>query len=136
MFKDAKLGDRAWNIQAGWGTIYHIHKESSYPIEFKSDISNKYYSFTYNGLSKTSDINPSLFWNEFPIAIPETAFIKPPPKLEVNTKVIVWREPNSKFNRYFSHFDNKGQIHCFSNGGTSWSVNSTSSWPNWELVDE
>ena len=131
MFKDAKVGDRAWSIQAGWGTICHIHKES---LEFKSDTSNKYYSFTCKGMSKEIDISPTLFWNEF--TIPENAFTKPLPKLEVDTKVIVWREPNLKVNRYFSHFDDKGQIHCFSNGGTSWSVNSTSSWPNWELADE
>lgn len=66
----------------------------------------------------------------------ENAFTKLPPKFEVDTKVVVWETPELKVNRYFSHFDDKGQIHCFCNGSTSWSNSGTSPWTNWELADE
>lgn len=134
MFKNAKVGDKAWSIQAGWGTIYHISKEKPYPIEFKSDINDKGYCFTYNGMYREIDANPTLFWNEF--KIPEEAFIKPLPDLKIDTKVIVWNEENIKFKRHFSHFKD-GKIYCFNDGRSSWNATDNSEyWNNWELVNE
>lgn len=134
MFKDAKVGDKAWSIQAGWGTIYHISKERPYPIEFKSDISNKQYCFTYNGMYREIDTNPTLFWNEF--KIPKEAFIKPLPDLKIDTKVIVWNEENKKFKRHFSHFKD-GKIYCFNDGTSSWNATDNSGyWRNWEIYNE
>ena len=133
MFENAKVGDRVWSIQRGWGTIEAVGYTDTFPIFVTFD-SNDRVSYTNKGKVGLFDALPTLFWNEF--QIPEAALTKPLPKLEVDTKVIVWIEPNLKVNRYFSHFGDKGQIHCFSNGGTSWSANTTSSWPNWELADE
>ena len=64
--------------------------------------------------------------------------IKPDyPTLKVDDKVLVWdNNPTRKLKRYFSHFDERGSIHCFSNGYTSWSSNGeTIPWANWELVE-
>lgn len=134
MFKDAKVGDKAWSIQAGWGTIYHISKERPYPIEFKSDINNKEYCFTYNGMYREIDANPTLFWNEF--KIPEEAFIKPLQQLKIDTKVIVWNDENKKFKRHFSRFKD-GKIYCFNDGRSSWNATDNSEhWNNWKLADE
>lgn len=134
MFKNAKAGDKAWSIQAGWGTICYISKGRPYPIEFKSDVNNKEYFFTYNGMYKEIDTNPTLFWNEF--KIPKEAFIKPLPDLKIDTKVIVWNEENKKFKRHFSHFKD-GIIYCFNDGRSLWNaIDNSEYWNNWELVNE
>ena len=132
MFSNAKVGDKAWSVQSGWGIIYNIDKDRNYPIKFRS-YTNCVFSFTYGGFNIRSDINPTLFWNEFPI--PESAFTKPLPQLKVDSKVIVWNDERFKFRRHFSHFKD-GIIYCFCDGTSSWNNTGASDWNNWELVDE
>ena len=130
-FETAQVGDRVYHYRYGWSTITNIKKESDYPIIIDYD----FFSFTYEGFADKSDKNRILFWDEVIITPPE----KPLPKLEVDTKVLVWdRHYHTKERRYFSHFEKNGKIATFSEGRTSWSMNNTPSivWNYWELAKD
>ena len=128
-FETAKVGDRVWCLYCNkWFTITNIRKEDAYPI--KTEIN----SYTLDGRLNTHSIR-TLFWDEVIITPPE----KPLPKLEVDTKVLVWdRHYNTKERRYFSHFEKNGKIATFSQGRTSWSMDNTPSivWNYWELAKD
>ena len=126
-FEDAKVGDRVFLYKYVWSTITNIKKESDYPIIIDYD-----FSFTYEGFADKSDSNPSIFWDEVKIVPPS----KPLPKLEVDTKVLVWdSEKKVKLHRHFSHFEKNGKIVTFAEGRTSWSQGDKSvvDWEYWEL---
>ena len=128
-FETAKVGDKVWCLYYNkWLTITNIRKEDAYPI--KTEIN----SYTLDGRLNTHSIR-TLFWDEVVITPPE----KPLPKLEVDTKVLVWdRHYNTKERRYFSHFEKNGKIATFSQGRTSWSMDNTPSivWNYWELAKD
>ncbi len=131
MFSNAKVGDRVWSVANGWGTIIRIDL-NRFPIvvDFTNSVRSCY---TKEGIFTPNDAIPSLFWNEF--EIPEEAYIRPLPKLDVDTKVLVW-DGLMKCRRYFSHFNEHGKIVCF-DSGTSWSNNGKLVWwSNWELYKE
>ena len=78
-FRNAKVGDRVWDIMHGWGKIIKKYKdpEVPYPIVV-SDFENMgVYTEAYNwdGKAFRNHINPILFWDEVQI--------EPPPKPEV-----------------------------------------------------
>ena len=127
-FEDAKVGDRVFHYKYGWKTISHIKEDSSYPIIIDYD-----FSYTYNGFAEKTDSNPSIFWDEVKIVPPS----KPLPKLEIDTKVLVWdSEKKVKLHRHFSHFEKNGKIVTFAEGRTSWSQGGKKSvveWDYWEL---
>ena len=126
-FENAKVGDRVYHYRYGWSTITNIKKESNYPIIIDYD-----FSFTYEGFADKSDKNRTLFWDEVKIVPPS----KPLPKLEVDTKVVVWdSEEKIKLHRHFSHFEKNGKIVTFAEGRTSWSQGDKSvvDWEYWEL---
>lgn len=130
MFKDAKVGDKVWSIRHGWMKILDIQPCERYPIKvgFDAPVS----TFTFEGKVMAEDLNSSLFWDEIKFEIPP----KPLPKLEVDTKVLVWNNRARKVKSHFSHFED-GKIMVFGNGTTSWSTNVTSyPFDNWELYDE
>jgi hypothetical protein len=83
MFKNAKVGNRVWDLGLGWGTVQFIGKDSKYPLSVLFDI--RYHSqeisdtYTLDGRKNTNHPNSTLFWNEF--KIPPEAFIKPLSKL-------------------------------------------------------
>lgn len=131
MFKDAKVGDRVWYQRKGFGTIIAIYPKNLYPI--KVHFGNSFLrDFTFDGKVGSKDTNPTLFWDEIKFEIPP----KPLPKLEVDTKVLVWNNRARKVKSHFSHFED-GKIMVFGNGTTSWSTNVTSyPFDNWELYDE
>ena len=127
-FEDAKVGDRVYHYKYGWSTITNIKKESYYPIIIDYD-----FSFTYEGFADKSDKNRTLFWDEVTITPPE----KPLPKLEVDTKVLVWEHGSYKIKAHFSHFDSDNKICVFSLGKTSWTKdNNTQAWTFWELAKD
>ena len=74
-FKDAKVGDRVWDIMHGWGKIIEIYKDPEVPYPIKvSDFENEsLYTETYtcDGKAFKNHINPILFWDKINI--------KPPP---------------------------------------------------------
>ena len=126
-FETAQIGDKVWCLYYNkWFTITNIRKEDAYPI--KTEIN----SYTLDGRLNTHSIR-MLFWDEVVITPPE----KPLPKLEVDTKVLVWdSDSHIKHKRYFSHFDSNSTIHVFNNGATSWTNTQTVEYRNWELAKE
>ena len=131
-FETAKVGDRVWALSFGWGTVVDINKyRSLYPIQVSFGLTT--YTYTTDGKSFIDHISQALFWDEVIITPPE----KPLPKLEVDTKVLVWdSDSHIKHKRYFSHFDSNSTIHVFNNGTTSWSYNITVEYRNWELAKD
>lgn len=76
MLEVAKKGDRVWSISYGWGTILDIeHKNDklSKPVLVKFDC-GKYKEYTLEGKEETYSINPTIFWNEIKIEIPNKKF--------------------------------------------------------------
>jgi hypothetical protein len=137
-FKDAKVGDKVWDFIYGWGEIKKMNSiaRQGFPMEvlFICDEDSEFY--TYGG-KEITEYNQTLFWDEF--EIPKEAYIKPLPKLETDTEVIVWSPPRYKAHkRHFSHFTRKGKMACFTNGLTSWTSDKdhTTIWDNWELADD
>ena len=133
MFETAQVGDKVYHYKYGWTVITQIMKESSYPIIMDYD-----FSFTYEGFADKNDKNPSLFWDEVIITPPS----KPLPKLEKDTKVLVWNEKGvynqfKRYKRYFTEFNTEGLIRTFSNGATSFSTDKfIETWQNRELYEE
>jgi hypothetical protein len=126
-----KVGDKVWESYHGWSEVVELHDAAVYSIVTNIG------SYTTDGKYSIEDKFPRLFWNEF--EIPKEAFIKPVPNLKRDTAVLVWNfHKDTKTKRYFSHFDNNGNISCFGDGATSWTaVNSaTSTWRYWELYEE
>ena len=125
-FEDAKVGDRVWCVYNGWQTIIKITNFSNtYPIETDKTL------YTYDGRISANS-GRTLLWGEVIITPPE----KPQPKLEVDTKVLVWdSEKKVKLHRHFSHFEKNGKIVTFAEGRTSWSQGDKSvvDWEYWEL---
>ena len=131
-FSKAKVGDRVWSNRDGWLSIININY-TSYPIDAVSSCGLRT-SFTMEGKEHISDIHPAIFWNEF--EIPKEAFVKPNPKLEVDTLVWVWDNCKSeKILRFFSHF-NDGCIYTFCGGkDSSYKPSARISWNYWELYE-
>ena len=134
MFSKSKKGDSVWSPHYGWGKIIKIYTKEDYPLIVQFASRKEHYKF--NGKSNIYDLNQSLFWNEF--KIPEESFIKPLPKLKVNTEVTVWNidENTTTFNAHFSHFDSNGYMHCFANGKTKWTSDKTVMWEHWKLNEK
>ena len=133
-FEDAKVGDRVWALSSGWGTVVDINKyRTLYPIQVSFGLTTC--TYTTDGKSFIDHISQALFWDEVVITPPE----KPLPKLEVDTKVLVWDYPSREPTRgYFSHFSKNGKIATFSLGRTSWSIEKepTLTWEYWELAKD
>jgi len=142
MFESAKIDDSVWDSRHGWGKVVGVFRSNLLPLKvlFGLDGETKQRSYRFDGRFKDTDVSPRLFWNSF--IIPVKAFIKPLPKLKVDTKVIVWnKDKTNKRNRYFSHFNQNGKIVCFQYGATSWSHYNNNkdywdTWDNWELAEE
>ena len=131
-FETAKVGDRVWSLQFGWGKISKINDYScysSYPIDVEFD-SGGFIMFTLDGRLYKNHVMQSLFWDEVVIEVPT----KPLPDLPVDAKVVVWDNGGQKFKRHFSHFEN-GTLYAFDDGRTSWAGGATSPWRNWELAE-
>ena len=131
MFADVQVGDDVWDICKGWGVVDELICSSDYPIIV--DFVDEYETYTLDGYYFVGDVNPSLFWDEIEIKAPP----KPPlPKLEVDTKVIVWSSAGVKTPSYFSHFDKDGVLHAFFGGQTSFTSDSdTTAWDYWVTAE-
>lgn len=134
MFSNAKAGDRVWSMNKGHGVIVKINTYEDYPIEvnFCTGLSDFY---TVEGKDYPNDLHPTLFWDEIVFEAPK----KPLPKLEVDTKVLVWDvdKPKNKLVRYFCSFDASGRVVVFKHGTTSFSCEGyTEIWSEWEVIEE
>ena len=130
-FSNYKVGDRVWHIRDGWQKIIAITDHKECPIRTEIGV------YAIDGKYNKTDKYPTIFHNEF--KIPDEAFIKPLPTLEIDTKVLVWNNgyEESKLKRYFKEFDRFGNIICFINGSTSWSATGGGiAWDNYEVVQD
>ena len=134
-FETAEVGDKVWSFSKGWGTITGVDHDYLYPLLVNYDGDNFYSGkYTLEGKFPNTAVNPTIFWGEIEFTAPP----KPLPILDVDTKVLVWRDGGKsgyKLKRYFSHFDEKGRICVFENGATSWLGGATVYWDNWELAE-
>ena len=133
MFEKAKVGDKVWTLYHGWGIITGVYPKNTKPV--KVDFGDYKRDYTLQGYANEGHIHQSLFWDEIKFEIPT----RPLPKLEVDTKVLVWNnDRKEKCCRYFSHFDENKKACTFHLGTTSWSNerNFTSPWDNWKLAKE
>lgn len=130
MFADIKVGDKVWGISQGWGVVTTLMVCHTYPIEVEFEHGDG--TYTRDGYYILEDINPSLFWDEIEVKAPP----KPLPDLQVDAKVFVWNNPESRLCRHFSHFDEDGVLHAFIGGETSFSSSGlTNPWSCWELAE-
>ena len=125
-FETAQVGDKVWCILYGWQTIIDTQHNVNYPILTRKG------SYTIDGRNYSNN-GRTLFWDEVVITPPA----KPLPKLEVDTKVLVWDNSNCiKRKGHFSHFDEKGKMHVFAGGTTSWSHKEIIPYNYWELAKD
>lgn len=125
-FETAQVGDRVWCLLHGWHPIIDTQHNVNYPILTRKG------SYTIDGRNYSNN-GRILFWDEVVITPPP----KPAPKLEVDTKVLVWdNEDKLVRKRYFSHFDDNNNIHVFAQGATSWTKDLTTKYSNWELAKD
>lgn len=132
-FEDAKVGDEVFDIKHGWGLVSKVFTKNMRPLTVQFRHTSR--SYMFSGKYSETDKNQVLFWDEVTIIAPE----KPLPKLEVDTKVLVWDYPSREPTRgYFSHFSKNGKIATFSLGRTSWSIENepTLTWEYWELAKD
>jgi hypothetical protein len=112
-FSNAKIGDRAWNIMHGWGTIVAIKENEDYPICFKADI-DSFCTFDLDGKRYITDKYPTLFWNEF--HIPSDEEDKKPFNLvdflRDNLEPREFRWDTNNIELHFSHRLNKWKWTC------------------------
>ena len=123
MFRNAKKGDKVWSIKFGWGTIVEIIERTGCPVGVDFENSCRLW-YCIDGRYSQNDILPSIFWNEF--TIPDEAFKKPLPSIEVDTKVLVWYVNNgstsNKHHMHFHSFTDDGKIRVFQDGRTSFTA--------------
>lgn len=99
MFKNAQVKDRVWCFEKGWGSICtKLTGATTFDVIF-DDGSSCLYTLTGQQVSCRLGMQ-TLFWNEF--EIPKEAFIKPLPKLEKDTKVLVWDDEAQQKRRRYS----------------------------------
>lgn len=134
MFKDAKVGDNVWTFSYGWGVITNIEPNKSYPITV-SYPQGEDESYTYEGKWYSKNTYPTLLWDEIKFEIPP----KPVPKLEVDTKILVWVDKIASYPRYFHSFTEDGKVKAWSVGTSSFTARNEDDytvWPNWKLLEE
>ena len=71
-FENAKVGDRVWDFNLGWGKVIKVLKGDSFPIEVRFYIGegrSDYESYTING-SELDNVRRTLFWDEIKFGIP------------------------------------------------------------------
>ena len=108
-FSKAKVGDKVWSSASGWMEIVKIgNLDFHYPLVAK-DKDCKYTDFTIEGKLFTTDLYPTIFWNEF--EIPEVAFVKPLPNLKTYDLVIVWGDDKSNKKYKSNKSSNKSRRH-------------------------
>lgn len=140
-FNGIKVGDRIWNVSNGWAIVEEISniKDDKHPIKvcvlvIQPDGSSVEFkdSVTMEGKSYYKYQNQNWFWDEVKIVPPP----KPLPKLERDTRLLVWdKDRGEKRHRYFSHLGESGKVYCYIGGRASWTESVTIPWEHWELPE-
>lgn len=133
-FSKLAAGTRVWSLIHGWGKILGVSLAdvAIYPVDVKFDKGGTE-SFTKDGKWLKSNLNPSIFLNEF--KIPQEAF-KAPMKVDTLLRVKVNGSNEWKY-RYFCKM-NGARVACYNDGATSKSTDSgtISFWDEWEVVND
>lgn len=92
-FRNAKVGDRVWSPQLGWGEIIRTESYGHYPIRVKPDavpgLADSCCTFTTDGkISDANDIPQSLFWA--PCNVLDRASYPERPKRKVKKSKTLW----------------------------------------------
>ncbi len=127
-------GDKVFTYQNGWGVIKSVNVSLYYPISVQ--FPNGSQTFTVDGKGYESDLNPTLFRNEF--QVPDVANTKPRHDLKVDDPILVLFG-GGRFRRHFAGWDEYGCIQTFQDGKTSWSSQEgeePNSWEDWQLPVE
>lgn len=128
-FDGIKVGDRIYNIRTGWHVVSEIQHSEMYAIQLNDTTPR---SCTMDGFESTTDRNQTWFWDEVKITAPP----RPRPNLKIDDPIIVWDDPEEKYNRYFAGWTSSGRIKTFINGHTSWSSDAGASclfWDDYEI---
>jgi hypothetical protein len=133
-----KVGDKVVDVLRGKGMVFKIKNERHYPITVRFGKCVRHYTYTLDGMYNTDHIYPSLF-HDNNYKSPSCDEPKRLPELKVDTKVLVKSQFITDYERrYFSHFDENGNLCCFMQGCDSWSSKDrkTTKWEKWKLADD
>lgn len=106
MFRNAKVGDRAYDILRGWGTIVEINEDREYPIVFVADV-DSFCTFTFDGKRDVNDKNPSLFWDEIKYEIPEKSTVF---DLEKELRKLIIKEFEFEERNYYLYYNLEDEV--------------------------
>ncbi|MFA5453578.1 MAG: hypothetical protein WC248_08405 [Candidatus Methanomethylophilaceae archaeon] len=79
MFRDAKVGDRVWDLRYGWGVVIDTSDGDLNASFMNNKIDRGYY---FDGRHLSCDVTPTLFWDEIKII--------PPPRPNRKVKKTFW----------------------------------------------
>lgn len=101
MFRNAKVGDRAYDILRGWGTIVEINEDREYPIVFVADV-DSFCTFTFDGKRDVNDKIQTLFWDEVKFEAPEKPIVF---NLENELKKLIIKEFEFEERNYYLYYN-------------------------------
>lgn len=128
-----EVGDKVFSYQLQKYGKVMVKDKNGYVVNFSETGNDKFSNLSYRLDGKHSNQGGrDIFFDEVKIVPPP----RPLPKLEKDTKVLVWKDgaENSKVKRYFSHFSDSKKCVVFTRGCTSWSQTEIEIWDNWELA--
>ncbi len=114
-FSDYKVGDHVWGVMENdWMEITDIRLDNRYPVKLSNGA-----TITSDGLNYIGQACPLYFHNRF--EIPDSAFIKPRPEIELDAKIWVRDNDSEKWRpRHFAgEWDMQGSPSVFRDGRTS-----------------
>lgn len=76
-FESAKVGDKVWSFEFGWGSIVDILQDEDRPITCKFENFNMNIQYSLFGLLSKYSTYQTLFWDEIKIVAPEKPRWKP-----------------------------------------------------------
>ena len=76
-FESAKVGDKVWSFEFGWGSIVEILQDEDRPITCKFENFNINIQYSLFGLLSKYSTYQTLFWDEIKIVAPEKPRWKP-----------------------------------------------------------
>lgn len=136
-FRTVKVGDTVYCPRRGKGEVTFVKEQNVTPITVTFKLPDETCikrSYTFQGKLREKDLYPSLFWQ--PFTIPDEAYVRPLPKMEVDTLIWVWGDNKAtKRLRFFKCFANDGRVKAFDSGYNSESTTLVTTWDNWELYE-
>ena len=103
-FRNAKVGDRVWDIMHGWGKIIEIRKDlGTHPIKVsdfeKESLRTK--TYTWEGKAFKNHINPTLFWDKINIKPPSKPEVQSSDLMDLQYVINAWNAQADKYNQWY-----------------------------------